>query len=51
MIKDDSIAIPSDTNIALLRNINEIDDGSEASISKLMAKLSCLVVGVVCVQS
>ena len=50
VIKDDSIVIPSNTNIAWFRNINAIDDLIEASMSKLMATLSCLVVGVVCVQ-
>ena len=49
--KDDSIAIPSDTNLESLKKINEIDDGSEASMSELITMLSCLFVGVVCVQS
>ena len=31
--------------------VNEINDGSKASMSELMATLSCLLVGVVCVQS
>ena len=44
-----SIAISSTANLASLINIYEIDDGSEASMSKLMATLSCLLVGVVCV--
>ena len=51
MIKDYSIAIPSDANIASLRNIDEINDGSEASMSELMAALSFLVVGVLFIQS
>ena len=51
VIKDDSIAIQSDTNLASLRKIDEIDDGSESSMSGMMATLSCLFVGVVCVQS
>ena len=51
MIKDDIIATPSDANLTSLKNIDEINDGSEASMSKLMATLSCLFVGVVCVQS
>ena len=50
-MKNDIIVIPSDVNLASFRNIDEIDDGSEASMSNLMATLSCLVVGVVCVQS
>ena len=37
--------IPSDANLASLRNIDEIDDRSEASISELMATLICLFVG------
>ena len=51
VIKDDSIAILSDANIAPLRNIDEIDDRIEARMSELMATLRCLFVGVVCVQS
>ena len=51
MIKDYSIAILSDANILSLRNIDEINDGSKASMSEMMATLSCMVVGVVCVQS
>ena len=50
VIKDDSIAIPSDANLASLRNIDDIYEGSEAIMSELMATLSCLVVGVICVQ-
>ena len=42
--------IPSDANLESLRNIDKIDDGSEASMSELIATLSFLVVGVVCVQ-
>ena len=48
--KDDSITILSDSNLASLRNIDEINDGSEASMSNLMVTLSCLFVGVVCAQ-
>ena len=48
---DERIEILSDANLASLRNIDEIDDGSEASMSELIATLSCLLVGVVCFQS
>ena len=48
---DESIEILSDANISSLRNINEIGEESEASMSKLIAMLSCRLVGVVCVQS
>ena len=51
VIKDDIIAILYDANLTTLRNIDEIDDVSEASMSKLMVTLSCLFLGVVCVQS
>ena len=51
MINEEIIAIPSDTNLESLRNIEEIDEGSEASMSELIATLSCRLVGVVCVQS
>ena len=50
VINNDSIVIPSETNLALFRNINDIDDGSKASMSELMATLICLVVGAICVQ-
>ena len=51
MSNDESIAIPSDSNIASFRNIKEIDDGSKASISELIATLSCRFYDVVCVHS
>ena len=47
---EESIEIPSDVNIASLRNIEEIYEGSKASMSELIATLSCRLVGVVCVQ-
>ena len=47
MIKDNSITIPSEANLASFRNIDEIDDRSKASMSELMATLSCLFIGVV----
>ena len=42
-----SITISSDANLVSLRNINEIDDGSEASMSELIATLNCQLVGAV----
>ena len=48
---EESIEIPSDMNIASLMNIEEINEGSKTSMFKLIATLSCLLVGVVCVQS
>ena len=50
MSNEESIAIPSDANLASFRNIEEIDEGSEASMSELITTLSCWLVGVVCVQ-
>ena len=50
VINDDSIVIPSDTNILSFKKMDEIDDGSEARMSELMDTLIWLVVGVVCVQ-
>ena len=44
-------AILSDANIMSLRNIDEINDRREASMSELIATLSCWLVGVVCVLS
>ena len=40
VINKENIAIPSDTNIVSLSNIEDIDDGSDASISELIATLS-----------
>ena len=51
MSNEESIAIPSDENIAPFRNIDEINDGSEASMSELIATLSCQLVSVVRIQS
>ena len=48
---DESIAILSDANLAPLRNIDEINEGREASMSEQIATLSCQLIGVVCVQS
>ena len=41
MSNEESISIPSDVNLASFRNIKEIDEGSEASMSELIATLSC----------
>ena len=41
----------SDTNLASLSNIDEIDEGNEASMSELILTLIFWLVGVVCVQS
>ena len=42
--------IPSDTNLAALRNIEDTDDGSNASILELIVTLRCRIDGVVQVQ-
>ena len=47
----ESIAIPSDANLSSFRIIEEINDGSEARISELIATLSCRLAGVVCAKS
>ena len=46
----ESIAIPSDANLAPFRNIEDIDDRSESIISELIATLSCRLAGVVGLQ-
>ena len=48
---EESTAIPSDANTESLRNIKDTDEGSDASISELIATLRCLLAGVVRVQS
>ena len=50
MSNKESMAIPSDANIASFRNIEEINYGSKASISELIATLSFRFVGVVRIQ-
>ena len=51
MIGYNRISIPSDANQLLFRNMEDRSQGSYNSISAIMAKISCLVVGVVCDQS
>ena len=51
MSNEEIIAIPPDTNLASFSNVDEIGDGSKASISEPIAMLSCRIVGVVLVQS
>ena len=51
MSNKESIAISYDNNISSFRNIEEVNDGSEASTSELIATLSFRLAGVVCVQS
>ena len=51
MSNKESIAIPFDKNIAPFSKIEEIDEGSEASMSEMIVTLSCRLVGVVYVQS
>ena len=50
MSNEEIIALPYDANLASFKNIEEIDDGSEASISDLIVTLSFRVSGVVRVQ-
>ena len=50
MIDEEIIAILYDANITSFRNIEEIYEGSEASMSELIATLSFNLVGVVRVQ-
>ena len=47
----ESIAIPSDANLSSFRIIEEINDGSEARISELIATRSFRITGMVRVQS
>ena len=51
MSNEERILIPSDVNLASFRNIKEINEGSEARRSELIATLSCMLVGMVRVQS
>ena len=50
MINEEIIVIPSDVNIASLRNIKDIYDGSKSSISEIIATLSFRLASVVYVQ-
>ena len=45
------MAIPSDSNLALLSNIKDTDRGIDASMSSLNATMLLLLACVVCVQS
>ena len=47
----ESIAIPSDANLASFRNIKEINDGSKGSILELITTFCCRIASMVCVQS
>ena len=46
----ESMAILSDTNLALLRNIKDTNEGSDANLLELIETLIHLLAGVVCVQ-
>ena len=50
MSSEESIVILSDVNLASFGNINETDEGREASMPELIATLSYWLVDVVCVQ-
>ena len=45
------IVIPYDVNLESFRNIEDIDDGSEARILEIIAALSCRIAGMVHFQS
>ena len=51
MRKKEIMVILSDTNLALLKKIEDTDGGSNANISDLIVMLRCLLAGVVRVQS
>ena len=47
MRNEESMAILSDENLLSLRNIDDTDEGSDASISERIAALRCRLAGVV----
>ena len=51
MSNEESMAIPSDANMASLSNIGDTNEGIDASISELIAMLRCRLASVVRIQS
>ena len=50
MSSKESMAIPSEENLASLSNIEDTDEGRDASIPELMSMHRFLIAGVFCVQ-